>query len=399
MASYEENDVPEEEIVDNYRTNTLYTHQFKNGAGKYFTVVSQDRNDVQDVIELEHSSGYPARNKIKTTFTFIKEHGAITEVLFKRFKYYKTKNKGWVEQEERIAFSYPFFKEVIGYFQLLSELNLADVNERRIALADDNLPNLDDETKKKIKTLLLRKDGQQIIEEVLASGIITSTDIVNIGYRKKQLEIFDKLLNQADYFATYISENKLTDTRPESVWQHFFRANDWIFGYGLDYRFLGILQKEAHVSGSDVAGKDAVINDFLLGCSKFTVLVELKKHDTPLFGKDKNRSNSWTLSDDLISGLSQILEQKASWQISAETNPSGNFDDQGNPIKQKTIDPKSILVIGSGKQFDGEDKEKQIKAKTFELFRRDSRNIEILTYDELYERAKFIVEHKRKDSA
>lgn len=233
----------------------------------------------------------------------------------------------------------------------------------------------------------------------MASGIITSTDIVNIGYRKKQLEIFDKLLNQSDYFATYISENKLTDTRPESVWQHFFRANDWIFGYGLDYRFLGILQKEAHVSGSDVAGKDAVINDFLLGCSKFTVLVELKKHDTPLFGKDKNRSNSWTLSDDLISGLSQILEQKASWQISAETNPSGNFDDQGNPIKQKTIDPKSILVIGSGKQFDGEDKEKQIKAKTFELFRRDSRNIEILTYDELYERAKFIVEHKCKDSA
>ena len=126
------------------------------------------------------------------------------------------------------------------------------------------------------------------------------------------------------------------------------------------------------------------------------MLVELKKHDTPLFGKDKNRSNSWTLSDDLISGLSQILEQKASWQVSAETNTNGNFDDKGNLIKQKTFDPKSILVIGSTKQFEGADKENQIKAKTFELFRRDSRNIEILTYDELYERAKFIVEHKQK---
>ncbi len=383
----------EEEIVDNYRTDTLYTHKFKNDAGKYFTIVSRDGNNVPDAVDVEHP--YPViRNKIKTTFTFIKQNNEITDVSFKRFKYYK--NKGYVEQEEQIVFSFPFFKQIIGYLQLLSELNLVDVNERRIALADDNLPNLDDETKKKIKTLLLRKDGQQIIEEVLASGIITSTDIVNIGYRKKQLEIFDKLINQADYFSTYVSENELTDTRHESVWQHFFHTNDWIFGYGLDYRFLGILQKEAHVTGSDVAGKDSVINDFLLGCSKFTVLVELKKHDTPLFGKDKNRSNSWTLSDDLISGLSQILEQKASWQISAETNPSGNFDDQGNPIKQKTIDPKSILVIGSTKQFDGDEKEKQIKAKTFELFRRDSRNIEILTYDELYERAKFIVEHKFK---
>ena len=233
---------------------------------------------------------------------------------------------------------------------------------------------------------------------MINNGLITSTDIINIGYRKKQLEIFEKLLNQPDYFATYTTENKITDTRHESVWQYFFNSNDWIFGYGLDYRFLGILQKEAHVSSTDVAGKGDVINDFLLGCNKFTVLVELKKHDTPLFGKDKNRSNSWTLSDDLISGLSQILEQKASWQFFAETNTNGNFDDKGKPIKQKAVDPKSILVIGSTKQFSGDDKENQIKAKTFELFRRDSRNIEILTYDELYERAKFIVEHKKKAS-
>lgn len=383
----------EEEIVDNYHTDTLYTHKFKNDIGKYFTIVSKDENNVPDAVEVEHP--YPViRNKIKTTFTFIKKNNEITDVSFKRFKYYK--NKGYVEQEEQIVFSFPFFKQIIGYLQLLSELNLADVNERRIVLADDNLPKIDDETKKKIKTLLLRKDGQQIIEEVLASGIITSTDIVNIGYRKKQLEVFDKLLNQANFFETYISENKLTDTRHESVWQHFFNSNDWIFGYGLDYRFLGILQKEAHVSGTDVAGKESVINDFLLGCGKFTVLVELKKHDTPLFGKDKNRSNSWTLSDDLISGLSQILEQKASWQVTAETNANGNYNDTGNLIKQKTFDPKSILVIGSTKQFEGVDKENQIKAKTFELFRRDSKNIEILTYDELYERAKFIVEHAVK---
>lgn len=396
MASYDDNEVPEEEIVDNFRTNTLYTHHFKNGAGKYFTIVSQDRNDVQDVIELEHSSGRPLRNKIKTTFTFIKDRGDITEVLFKRFKYYKSKNKGWVEQEERIAFSYPFFKEIIGYFQLLSELNLADINERRITLSEDSFSTLDEETKKKIKTLLLSDDGRKILEEVLASGIITSTDIVNVGYRKKQLDIFNKLLNQDGYLQTYISDNKLTDTRPEKVWHHFFSTNDWIFGYGLDYRFLGILQKEAHVSPSDVAGKETDISDFLLGCSKFTVLVELKRPDTPLFGKDKNRSNTWMLSDDLVSGVSQILEQKASWQVFTETNQSGNFDDKGNAINQKTFDPKSILVVGSSKQFEGNDKEPRIKAKTFELFRRDSRNLEIITYDELYERAKFIVEHRQQ---
>ena len=38
--------------------------------------------------------------------------------------------------------------------------------------------------------------------------------------------------------------------------------------------------------------------------------------------------------------------------------------------------------------------ERQIKEKTFELYRRDSRNIKMLTYDELLERARFIVQHK-----
>lgn len=394
MTLYEKDDTPEEEIVDNYHTDVLYTHPFGNGAGKYFTVVSQDNNDVKNVIEFEHLSARPIRNKIKTTFTFIKDHDAITEVQFKRFKYYK--HEGWVEQEERIAFSFSFLKGVIGYLQLLSELNLADVNERRIALADNTFLNIDEEAKKKIKTLLLTEDGQKILEEVLASGIITSSDIVNVGYRKKQLDIFDKLLNQEGYLQTYISDNKLTDTRPEKVWHHFFSANDWIFGYGLDYRFLGILQKEAHVSSADVAGRDSDITDFLLGCNDFTVLVELKRPDTPLFGNDKNRSNAWMLSDDLISGVSQILEQKAGWQVFAETNRSNNFDDAGRPINQRTADPKSILVVGSSKQFAGEDKEFQIKAKTFELFRRDSRNVEIVTYDELYRRANFIVEHRRE---
>jgi len=156
----------------------------------------------------------------------------------------------------------------------------------------------------------------------------------------------------------------------------------------------GILQNEAHISTSDTAGRDGSIVDSLLSCSKFTVLVELKRPDTPIFGKDKNRANSWCLSEDLVHGISQILEQKASWQVFAETNASKNFDDRGNLIKQKTLDPKSILLIGSAKQFEGTEKDQQIKERTFELFRRDSRNIEILTYDELYERAQFIVNQK-----
>jgi len=378
----------EEEIVDNYRTDTLYTHKFKNEAGKYFTIVSRDENNVPDAVEAEHP--YPIRNKIKTTFTFIKDNNKITQVSFKRFKYYK--KKGYVAQDEQIVFSFSFFKQIIDYLKLLSELNLADINERRITLAEDDLP-ADNETKKKIKTFLLRKDGQQIIEEVLNSGIITSTDIVNIGYRKKQLEIFKKLLEE-DYLTEYKKEIiKNTQIKDELAWQYFFNENPWIFGYGLDYRFMGILQKEFSASGTEADGSGQVNGDFLIGDKKFTTFVELKKPDTLLFKNSTTRSGAWKLSTDLMEAKSQILEQKASGQIKLEKETI--HDSDGNEIKQKSYDSKVILILGNWDQIKNDvDLVKQTKIKTFELFRRDSRNVEIITFDELFERAKFIVENK-----
>jgi hypothetical protein len=392
----------EEEIVDNYREDTLYTHKFKNEAGKYFTIVSRDENNVPDAVEAEHP--YPIRNKIKTTFTFIKENNKITQVSFKRFKYYK--KKGYVAQDEQIVFSFSFFKQIIDYLKLLSELNLADINERRITLAEDDLP-ADDETKKKIKTFLLRKDGQQIIEELFNSGIITSTDIVNIGYRKKQLEIFENLLNQEDYFLKYKSEQGIQDTKPESIWQHFFEQNAWIFGYGLNYVFnepLSGQKLEQIIQGADVvqSGKRA---DGLLktrGILHSLCLVEIKTHKTKLLKQVATpyRVDCWQVSDELNGGVvqSQKTIQKTieNIKLSPVLKPS---DKSGDPTGEVifTYQPKSYLIIGNLVEFQAEHGINQEKFSSFELFRKNVLSPEIITFDELYERAKFIVYHNEQN--
>lgn len=226
-----------------------------------------------------------------------------------------------------------------------------------------------------IESLPEEKKGS--ILEAIGNQHLTNEDINVLLGRKKSLEIFKNELNSG--------------TWDEPKWQSFFEDNSWIFGYGLHYQYLKILQKEAHVSNVDLDGKNEVISDFLMGSTKFTVIVELKRPDTPLFGSKIDRSESWKLSNELNSALSQILAQKAEWQIKSEQE---NHDTDGNPIKQKTFDPKTILIIGNSSQYLGETKENRIKAKTFELYRRNSRNIEILTYDELYERADFIVNQK-----
>lgn len=63
-------------------------------------------------------------------------------------------------------------------------------------------------------------------------------DIVAVGYRRAQLTRFEKLLTDASFFE---DESKRIGKNGESLWQSFFEANKWIFGYGLAYQFLGNL--------------------------------------------------------------------------------------------------------------------------------------------------------------
>jgi hypothetical protein len=255
---------------------------------------------------------------------------------------------------------------------------------------DDKKSRIEESDLLRLKNAFSKNPDIKLIEEILKNKI-TDKDIISIGYRKNELEIFRKLLEESylnGYKREIIKNEKIKD---ESAWQYFFNKNPWIFGYGLDYRFQGILQKEFQASGGEADGSNNVKGDFLLGDNKFVTFVELKKPETKIFASSKNRSNSWRLSNDLIEATSQILEQKASGQIRLETEDL--HDDSGKKIKQNSYDSKIILIIGNWSELSeaASDLEKKIKRKTFELFRRDSRNIQIITYDELYEWAKFIV--------
>ena len=224
----------------------------------------------------------------------------------------------------------------------------------------------------------MKNDDRARILELFRKQNLTREDLDILSGRKEGLRIFEEQLGEES-------------TWTEPNWQEFFENNDWILGYGLDYRFLKILQREARVSNIELDGKNAVIVDFLLGCSNFTVLVELKRPDTVLFTESKNRSGSWNLSSHLTKAVSQILTQKAEWLLKSEGK---NYNKQGELINQETHDPKTILIIGNTKEFQGEDFISSIKRKTFELFRRNLRNIEIFTFDEMLDRARFIVRER-----
>lgn len=362
--------VSEEDVAFNSKLEHLYNHEF--GDGRFFQVVFADENEAQ--IKLA------PRTLMKVVY--LKDKDDIEGLQLIKVVSGK--------ETEKVRFSKFNMEQLSCFLEFISTIDLKGISNRRISLADNSLAALDQETKKKISTLLSGADGGEIVAELLKTGLITRHDLVNTGYRKQQLERFRDMLH-GNGLQAYKAEIEKPNTKDETAWQHFFMRNEWIFGYGLDYRFQGILQKEFHASDTNASGRNGVIADFLLGDRRFTTFVELKLPTTELFASNQNRAQTWRLSNSLIDAYSQILEQKASGQIKIETTKE-LLDDFNHQISQRSYDSRIILIIGCWDQISSNALgERLIKEKTFELFRRDSRNVDIVTYDELYERASFIV--------
>lgn len=361
----------QEEIVNTSIPNRLYWHEFENN--RFFQVVHQDE------------SGFEIKLAPRTMF---KVKYLIDKDDIEGFELIKVSNIA----TQKVSLSKFNFAQLKAFLSFISEIDLKGVNEKRLKILDDQ--ELDTDSICSVKTLLSKKGGAELVETLINEGFVSSKDIVNTSFRKRGVQIFKSLKDNPNYWKTYADENGLKKYSEEKVWQYFFEKNQWIFGYGLDYRFQEILQRETHLSDSEIDGSNTVINDFLLGDKFFTTFIELKKPSTLLFSNEKNRSNSWRLSNELIDSVSQILEHKASGLIRLSNQQYIN----GEVLQQRAYDSKVILIIGDWKELDNSKttQEKEIKKKTFELFRRDSRNIEILTFDELFERACYISEGKIK---
>lgn len=378
-------------IIAVLKEGHLYNHDFSQGdkvKGKFLSVVRSDNSEA--LIDVS------PRIQLKIVYIYDKDEISGFEIT--KIKKSSSKSLVYEDTVEKIKLSNASLGDIVAFADFIKSLDLKGISERRIKLGDDSFDKIDEETKKKIKTALSTDDGKSLILEVLNQGVISSSDIINIGYRKSQLAVFGELLNKQEYWKKYADDEidngeKFDKSKEEKVWQHFFKKNPWIFGYGLDYKYLEILQTEAVVGGADVSGKNTENLDTLAGTSDYTVLIELKSPSTALFDNEKNRSNSWRLSRGLIWAVSQILEYKASHVIEWQDS-SKRFNDNGSKISQSALDPKAILVIGRDSMMsEDDDKTNEIKRRTFELFCRDSRNIKILTYDELFRRAKFIVDN------
>jgi hypothetical protein len=263
------------------------------------------------------------------------------------------------------------FWKLISFLQSLREIEVPQDNFSLISQGEAEIVNA-----------LQGRDATSIVSIIrqLSSteGVkLSQADINQLLKRREKLEKFEKVL-----------VDKVAD---ESKWQNFFEKNKWIFGYGLDYHILRQEQAQPHYGGDRVDGTGGQRGDYLtstLGDLSFIVLVEIKTPVTPLLqGSKEIRNGAWSLSKELTDAVSQIEANIDTWEKDGARQDGNRDRFEGENIF--TVKPKGIIVIGSLSDLDT-----RSKRETFQRFRKSIHGVDILTFDELYQRARFIVDHK-----
>lgn len=241
------------------------------------------------------------------------------------------------------------------------------------------------------------KQKVEDIKTLINKADIKENDIRSILFekRKHNLKAFLFLLKNIEVqdkkSIDFYREKYSIPPGDEAIWHHFLKTNDWILGLNVDIKFIREFYDEQKVGTENSKAVGSPKAD-LLGVSDFTTLIELKHSKTQIFKKEKTkgRANTWDFTSDFIEGVSQCLGQKFALDRSYMTKDFVN--DQGKLLDKNltlSIDPKTVFIIGNRKVEFPHDLHSvnHFKSQTFELFRRNNRNVDIVTFDELFERA------------
>ena len=163
----------------------------------------------------------------------------------------------------------------------------------------------------------------------------------------------------------------------ERTWQEFLDANSFILSLAFGYPVVKV-RGQASVGGHKLSGKGETIADFLVknSLTDNCAIIEIKTPQTRMLNKSTYRGEIYSPSGELVGAVNQALNQKH------------NFERELARIKDNTrlydIESYSVrccLVVGTMPS------DTDMK-KSFELYRGNSKHVELVTFDELLEKLK-----------
>lgn len=218
-------------------------------------------------------------------------------------------------------------------------------------------------------------------------------DVIALEHRREVVTTMRTWLEDDAAF----DDDKNSAGGPEHAWQRLLEANPWVLGIGLGGQLLtswdkGKLEKAVVGSNIQTVGKrvDALLRTN--GIVRSLAFAEIKHHRTELLAEEY-RSGVWRPSNELAGAVVQIQQTvrmavRDLGEYLEERADDGSRTGSGTFI----VRPRSFLIVGSLSQLLGQSGGPiDDKVHSFELFRRNLHEPEVITFDELLARAEWHV--------
>ncbi|MEN5286249.1 Shedu immune nuclease family protein [Stenotrophomonas lactitubi] len=386
----------DEDYVANKRSDRVYVSRpFKIGLSKdtdarYVTRVFDDgQRSCFDSVDDEIVVRATHDDKVQIKAVVTSDQQGLKSLTLQSFRIYKDGTRP--NEQYGINLRGQEIAEFVEFAQLAGGVQLDNTGKLRLDRA--SLSHVDVDMDSAARAWIAKHPDA--LRELVASEA-TSRDVVAVAYRRKQLAIFEKLLSDEAHFDQVTADH--FNGRKEATWQGFFERNRWIFGYGLFHLSAdGFTDEklEQVVAGSTVATPGKRIDGLLRTRGRISAacLVEIKHHRTPLLAKGSYRAGAWQPSQELTGAVSQILMSVDGMERHFQRLLVMR-DEDGNPTGEEAVvaRPRSVIVCGSLTEFVKDFGMNEDQFRSFELYRRHLFSPDIVTFDELFERAKLIVE-------
>lgn len=171
--------------------------------------------------------------------------------------------------------------------------------------------------------------------------------------------------------------------KKEVFWHRLLKKYSWLLSLIINEPAI-ILENEAYVGGKSLKNDGGNVIDFIYQnkLSKNVALIEIKTPHTTILGK-KYR-NTYTLSPEFTGAVNQLLNYRDNFQKNYYTLK------HNSDLQFTLIAPNAYLIIGSHELMNKGEKD------CFELYRKNLSNITIITFDELFEKAFFVLTMMQK---
>ena len=210
------------------------------------------------------------------------------------------------------------------------------------------------------------------VEEVIEQLLQDSSNLEKFkSLKREDLEKINVVTNISNLEFLLETWEKNKNNASESFWQDVIKKDSWVLSQVFSTPVV-LFRDEAYMGGKNIDNKGGSVTDFLLK-NKLTdhvLIVEVKTPETDLLGSAYRGTHS--ISFQLSGGTNQILQQKDKLQKEFYTI-NGQSEEMFD-----VINPRCMLVVGNIGKLGKAEKD------CFELFRRNSKDVEIITYDELF---------------